>query len=153
MGPFEIIETLPDLEPGVELLEPRDDHSFQLAVELFVVNAVRALRLPVQVGTSRSDVAVLDAAVEYVPMELGSKLTPVVGLDALDAEGQPGEDLVHEGDGGLLSVALIDLEDANPGAVIDGGVLIVRSCAVAEGAKNLTSSWIWCPGRGFSYRW
>lgn len=133
MGPFEVVETLPDLKPGVEVLEPRDDHSFELAVELFVVNAVRALRLPVQVGASRPDVAVLDAAVEYVPVELGPKLTPVVGLEALDAEGQPGEDLVHEGNGSLLSVALVDLEDANPGAVIDGGVLVVRARAGTEG--------------------
>ena len=58
-------------------------------------------------------------------MELRPELTAVVGLDALDGEGKLGQDVVDEGDRSLLGVALVDLEDPDPRAVVDGGVLVV----------------------------
>ena len=125
MGPLKVVEVLPGLEPAVKLIEAGDDHSLELAMELFTVDSVRAFRLPVQVGASRPDVAVLDAFVEHVPVELGTELAGVVGLDALHLKRQPRQDLVHKGDGGLLGVPVVDLEDPDPGAVVDRRVLVV----------------------------
>lgn len=138
MRPGEVVEAFPGMEPGVEFLEPGDDHFVELGVELSVVYALRAFRLPVQVGASRPGVLVLDAAVEYMPVELGPN-SPLLWAraDAFDTKSQPGEDLVHEDDGGLLSVALVNLEYAKPGAIIGGAILVVRPRAKGYGRQEL----------------
>ena len=57
-------------------------------------------------------------------MELDSELSAVVGLDHLDSEGQFGEEIVEELDGGLLVAFRIDAQHPESGAVVDGGELV-----------------------------
>ena len=49
----------------------------------------------------------------------------VVCLHTLDGKGQFGHDVVDEGDGGLLVAAWVGAEYPKPGAVVDGGELVV----------------------------
>lgn len=58
-------------------------------------------------------------------MKAGLEFGAVVSLDKVDLEGQLLEDGVEKPDCGLLVEAVEDLENAEPGAVIDGGVLVV----------------------------
>jgi hypothetical protein len=46
-------------------------------------------------------------------------------LYTLDLEGQLGQRVVDEGDGGLLIAARIGAEHTQPGAVVDRGELVV----------------------------
>ena len=55
---------------------------------------------------------------------MGSELSSVVGLDHLDSEGQFGEEIVEELDGGLLVAFRVDAQHPEPGAVVDGGELV-----------------------------
>ena len=66
-----------------------------------------------------------NASIQDVHMEAGLELRAVVGLDELDLERQLLQDVVDALDGGLLVEPFVDLEDPEPGAVIDGGVLVV----------------------------
>src|ERR1039458_5943767 len=50
---------------------------------------------------------------------------PLSGLDHHDAEGQLLEHVVDELDGGLLVEVVVDPEHPEPGAVVDGGELVV----------------------------
>jgi hypothetical protein len=97
---------------------------------------------------------VAGALVQDVPVEAGAELGPVVGLDDLDPERQPLQHIVQELDGGLLVELGIAAQHAQPGAVVDGGELVVRLGLGAPGSgwMNLTSSWTRWPGRGFSSR-
>jgi hypothetical protein len=58
--------------------------------------------LPLSRGVAGPDVGVADTLVEDVPVEGGLELRPLIGLDLLDAEWQPGEHVVEELDRGLL---------------------------------------------------
>ena len=49
---------------------------------------------------------------------------PRSGLNDVDAERQPTQDLVDELDGRPLIAGVVDLEHANAGAVVNGGELI-----------------------------
>jgi hypothetical protein len=55
---------------------------------------------------------VADALVQQVVVELGLKLGAVVGLDGLDPEWQPFQDVVSELDGGALVEPRVDPEHA-----------------------------------------
>jgi hypothetical protein len=52
-----------------------------------------------------------------------------VGLDDLDGERELGQHVVHELDGALLRVAFVDPQHPDPGAVVDGGELVVALLA------------------------
>jgi hypothetical protein len=67
----------------------------------------------------------MPALVQDVPVEAGAELGAVVGLDDLYPEGEPLQQVVEELDGGLLVAAVIGAQDSEPGAVIDGGELVV----------------------------
>ena len=58
-------------------------------------------------------------------MEAGAELDAVVGLDDLDSEGQAFQHVVEELDGRLLVELGVDAQDPQPGAVVDGGELVV----------------------------
>jgi hypothetical protein len=58
-------------------------------------------------------------------VEAGAELDPVVGLDDLDPEPEPLQHIVQELDGSLLVAPVIDAQHAQPGAVVDGGDLVV----------------------------
>src|SRR5262245_23461203 len=72
----------------------------------------------------RSDVHVADIQSLEAPVEARLEFGAVVGLDHLDAEREPPQDLVQEADGRSLIARVVNLEHANPGAVIDRGELI-----------------------------
>src|SRR4029453_14616865 len=62
------------------------------------------------------------------PDPTGSISTPLrmnIGLDDLDPEREPLQQVVEELDGGLLVATVIDAQHAEPGAVVDGGELVV----------------------------
>ena len=58
-------------------------------------------------------------------MEACAELDAVVGLDDLDPEREPLQEVVEELDGGLLVAPVIDAQHAQAGAVVDGGELVV----------------------------
>jgi hypothetical protein len=68
---------------------------------------------------------VADPTVEQVPMEGPLEFGAVVCLYHLDLEGQPLEQVVEELDGRLLVTARIGPQYPDPGAVVDGGELVV----------------------------
>src|SRR5712691_8926832 len=125
MGSGDIVEALPLVELGIEEFGVVDNLAGEQPIELFVVDAMRPLDLTVQPRRRWSDVDVLNAFVEQVPMEAGLELGSVVGLDLQDVEGQLLDDIVDELDRGLLIQALVDPQDPQTSAVIDGGVLVV----------------------------
>jgi hypothetical protein len=67
----------------------------------------------------------------------GLKLGSIVGLDLHDLEGQLLEDIVDEPDRGLLIQALVDPQDPQASAVIDGGVLVVLLALALDGLDEL----------------
>ena len=91
-----------------------------------------------------------DAPVEHVVVEAGLELGPIVGLDRLDPERQPSEDLVEEADRGRLVATLVGAQDPDAGAVVDRGVLVDLRRDPGSGAMNLTSIWTRDPGCGRS---
>lgn len=93
MGSVVVVEVLPFLEPVVEELGVVDHGSVEHAVELFLVDAVGTFDLAVEAGGGGFDVYVSDAPIEHVVMELGAELGPVVGLDDLDSEWKPSQDV------------------------------------------------------------
>jgi hypothetical protein len=125
MRSVEVVEVLPSLELLVEEAGVVDDDAFEEPVKLLLVDPVRSLDLPVQTRCGRSDVEVADPAVEEVPMEGTLELGAVVSLDDFDLEGEPFEQVVEELDGGLLVTAWIRPKHSDPGAVVDGGELVV----------------------------
>lgn len=98
-----VVVVLPFLELVVEGGEVTQDDAVEQAVELFGVDAVRAFHLAVQPRCGGADVDVADALVQDVPVEGGLELRAVVGLDLLDLERQPREDVVQELDRGFWS--------------------------------------------------
>ncbi len=84
-----------------------------------------------------SDVDVLNAFVEQAPVEAGLELGSVVGLDLHDIERQLLEDVVDELDRSLLIQALVDPQDPQSSAVIDGGVLVVLIAHSLDGLDEL----------------
>ena len=59
-----------------------------------------------------------------MPMEVGLKLMPIVSSHFSNAEGELFYNIVDEGDGVGLSVALVDFECCDAGGIVNGRVLI-----------------------------
>jgi hypothetical protein len=70
----------------------------QQLVELLLVGPVRPLDLAIELRGAWLDVGMTDALVLDVPMELGLELMAIVGSHLADPEGEPGNDVVDEGD-------------------------------------------------------
>src|SRR5829696_8405604 len=81
VGPVVVVEVLPLAELVVEELGVVDHDPVQEAVELFAVDAVGALDLAVEPGRPGLDVDMADAPIQDMPVEAGTELNPVVGLD------------------------------------------------------------------------
>jgi hypothetical protein len=107
VGAVVVVEVLPCAELVVEELGVVDHHAVQEPVELLGVDAVGALDLAVEPRRAGLDVAMADAFVQDVPVEAGAELDPVVGLDDLDPEGEPLQQVVQELDGGLLVASVM----------------------------------------------
>lgn len=125
MGSIIVVVIFPLLESFGEQARIVDDLSFEEAVELFGVDAVGSLYLPVQTGGAGADLDVADALVEQVPVECLPELLTVVGLYLLNLEWQFREHVIDELDRGLLVVARVGAQDPDAGAVVDRGVLIL----------------------------
>ena len=93
--PREIVEALPfsELSMKVYVTGVR-----QQLVELLLVGPVRPLDLAIELRGAWLDVGMTDALVLDVPMELGLELMAIVGPHLADPEGEPGNDVVEEGD-------------------------------------------------------
>ena len=107
MGPVVVVVVLPFLElvgeePGVV-----DDLALEEAVELLGVDAVGSFHFAVQPWCAGPDFDVINALVQQVVVEGGAELRSVVSLDSLHLEGQLGQGVVEEGDGGLLIAARV----------------------------------------------
>ncbi|MFB7224587.1 hypothetical protein [Streptomyces sp. NPDC056227] len=101
-------------------MDVANDLPLQEAVELFGIDAVGSFDLAVQPRCPGLDVHVADPLVEQVPVERCAEFLTVVGLDLLDGKRQLGQYVVDELDRGLLVVARVGAQDAEPGAVVDG---------------------------------
>jgi len=125
MGPVVVVVVLPFAQLLVEQVNVVGYPALvEELVELLVVSAMRALNFAIEVRSPRADVDMANVQRLDVPMELRLKLRPVVGLNDVDAEGQPTQDLVDEPDGRPLVAGIVDFEHANAGAVVNGGELI-----------------------------
>src|SRR6476620_12395223 len=80
--------------------------------------------LPVEMGSPRPDVHVADVAGFEMPVEMGLEFGAVVGLNDVDAEGQPSEDLANKFDRRPLIAGVVDLQHADPGAIVDRRKLV-----------------------------
>ena len=85
---------------------------------------MRALDFSVQLPGSALNVGVTNALVLDMPMELGLELMAIVGPHLADPEGEPGNDVIDEGDRIGLGMPVVDLECPDAGRVINRGVLV-----------------------------
>jgi len=59
-----------------------------------------------------------------VPVGPGLELATIVGLQDEDTEWEPFSNLVEESDCRTLVAGIVDFQDSDPGAVVDGGELV-----------------------------
>jgi hypothetical protein len=138
MRPVVIVIVLPFPQLLIEQVNVVGDAVLvQELVELLVVNTMRALDLAIQVRASRLDVHVPNIQTLQVPVELRLKLSAVVRLHHVDAERQPVPDVVDESDGGALVARVVDLQHANPGAIVNGGELIEPLAGAGDPLEEL----------------
>jgi hypothetical protein len=149
VGSVVVVEVFPFLELVVEELGLVDDDPVEHPVELFGVDAVGPFHFAVESGGPGFDVDVSDPPVQDVVVELAGEFGAVVGLDHLDWEGELGQEIVEELDGGLLVAAGIDAEDPEAGAVVDGGELVVALAGGADGGDELDVDLDLVAGLGF----
>jgi hypothetical protein len=93
-------------------------------VELLVIDAMRALHLAIQAWRARADVDVPNVSRLEMAVELRLEFGAVVGLHHVYPERQPAHDLVDELHGRVLVARAVDLQGANPGAIVDSRELI-----------------------------
>ena len=129
MGSIIVVVVFPLLESFGEQICVVDDFAFEESVELLGIDPVGPLNFSVQPGCAGSDLDVIDALVQQVPVERLPELLPVVGVHLVDLEWQLREYVVDELDRGLLVVAGICAQYPDASAVIDRGVLVVALLA------------------------
>lgn len=91
--------------------------------------------LAVHFGAGRRDASVSHAKVGQVPSALWAKEGIVVGLDALDGEGQAPTGLIEEGHRRTRLVVVVDPGYAVAGRLINGGEL-VEALASSSNTRN-----------------
>jgi hypothetical protein len=106
-------------------------------VELLVIDAMRALHLAIKAWRTRADVDVPDVSRLEMPVELRLEFGAVVGLDHVYTERQPAHDLVDELHGRALGARVVDLQDANPGAIVDSRELIQAAPRTGDSLEKL----------------
>lgn len=102
------------------------------AIELLIVGPVAPLHLAVLFRRTDFRFAMRDAEVLEVPAERVGELGAVVRLDLLDGEREGRSHLLDEVRGALHGVVVVDAENAEPRAVVDGGELIVPLACETE---------------------
>src|SRR6478735_12597955 len=73
----------------------------------------------------------------HVPVKLRLKLGAIVGLHDVNTERQPLQDSVDEADGRALITRIVDLEDANARAIIDGRELVQALARAGNALEEL----------------
>src|SRR6185503_9748040 len=120
-----IVVVLPLSQLLVEQVDViRDAVPVEELVELLVVDAVRPFDFAVQVRRPGLDVGVTDVEALQVPVELRLELGAVIGLHDVDPKRQTPPHVVDESDRHALVARVVNLEDANPSAIIDRGELV-----------------------------
>jgi len=97
---------------------------------------------------ARSDVDVLDIQRFGVPMEPGLELGSIVSLQNEDAERKSISNLVQELDCRALIAGIVDLQDSDTRAVVDGGELIEPLTGPRDALKELHVHLQAVPGLG-----
>ena len=64
-----------------------------------------------------------DTEIFDMPMELSLELMTVIGADLADTERELIDDVIDEVDRVSLGMLLVDLERANAGGIVNGGIL------------------------------
>ena len=72
-----------------------------------------------------------------MPMELRLELCPIVRLQDVDSEWEPLPNAVKEADYGALVAGIIDLQNSDPGAIVDGSELIKALCRTRDALEEL----------------
>src|SRR4030095_13951469 len=83
------------------------------------------------------DVNVTDVELLEMPVEVRLEFGAIVGLNDVDAEGEPPEDVINEGDRRTLSARVEDFQHANAGAVVDRGELIEAPARARDPLEKL----------------
>ena len=116
-----IVLVLPASHLGGELGDGAEGRTM---IEFLAIGPMAALDFSVALRAPRRNVAIGDAEIAQVPGEIGPELVPVIGLDALNGDGQPTADLVNKRDGVRDGALRIDLENAVPTRLVNRGELI-----------------------------
>src|SRR5580700_2407736 len=93
-------------------------------VELLIVHAMRALDLAIEVRRARTNIHVADVEPFEMPVKRRLELGAVVRLYDVHPEREPTDHFVDELRGRALIAGVVDLEDADPRAVINRCELI-----------------------------
>ena len=81
-----------------------------------------------------------------VPVEPRLELGAIVGLKRKDPERESLANLVQEADRRALIAGVVDLQDSDPGTVIDCGELVEPLTVPGIRSRNFTSMCRRCPG-------
>jgi hypothetical protein len=133
-----IVVVLPFLELLVEEVNVvRDPITVEELVKLLIIDAMGSFDLAVQMRCPRPDIHVVDVAFFEMPVEVGLEFGAIVGLNDVDAEGQPPEDVIDEFDGRPLIAGVVDLQHANAGAIVDRRELVEPPAGAGDPLKKL----------------
>ena len=133
MRPVVIVIVLPFFQLRVEEVNVvRNPVTVEELVELLIIDPMGSFDLAVQMWRPRPDVHMADVAFFEMPVKVGLEFSAIVRLDHMDAERQAAEDVVDELDGRALITGIVDLEHANPGAIVDRRELV----EAPAGARN-----------------
>src|SRR3990172_134317 len=105
--------------------------------ERLCVGLVAPFDLAVDFGAGRWDVARSNAQIGQMPGELGTERGAVVGLDALDGEGQAAADLIEESHRRTGVVVVVDPQHAVAGRLVNGGELVVALASSPDAGNEL----------------
>ena len=86
-----------------------------------------------------------DTEIFDMPMELSLELMTVIGADLADTERELIDDVIDKVDRVGLCMLLVDLERANAGGIVSGGILVAPNLLAlpfSMKVRNLTSIWM-----------
>jgi hypothetical protein len=117
---LEVVEVLPLIEFGFEI-----DVAFiaQQLIKLLAAGAVWSFYFSVEFGRAAFDKCAADTAVFDMPVELGLELMTIIGSDFSYPEWELVDDVIDKVLSVSLGMLLVDLERADAGGVINGGIL------------------------------
>jgi hypothetical protein len=133
--PVAVMDNLPAAEFSVDLFERV--RQLGPAVELFLVGALRAFHMPVQLGrTWRKDEEV-DAAILASGLELGHELGATVDLDRPDGKGHTGDERMKEAGRGVSRGAAMCLQDLPAAGDVAGSEVFESEAGVEDDVSGI----------------